>query len=72
MFYFKSWSNYYRVFHTILRYFAIYQLPAEHGHGTEYKAPSNTQNRWKRMDPLNVLNPGIGGTSANYKYNDSQ
>ena len=44
------------------------KLPAEHGHGTEYMAPSNTQNRWKSMDPLNVMNPGIGGTSSKYKY----
>ncbi len=44
------------------------KLPAEHGHGTEYMAPSSTQNRWKSMDPLNVMNPGIGGTSSKYKY----
>eukprot|EP00560_Eucampia_antarctica_P003910 CAMPEP_0197837016 /NCGR_PEP_ID=MMETSP1437-20131217/30837_1 /TAXON_ID=49252 ORGANISM="Eucampia antarctica, Strain CCMP1452" /NCGR_SAMPLE_ID=MMETSP1437 /ASSEMBLY_ACC=CAM_ASM_001096 /LENGTH=688 /DNA_ID=CAMNT_0043443689 /DNA_START=33 /DNA_END=2099 /DNA_ORIENTATION=- len=44
------------------------KLPAEHGHGTEYKAPVETQKRWKRMDPLNVMNPGIGGTSAKFKY----
>lgn len=44
------------------------KLPAEHGHGTEYKAPKETQQRWKRMDPLNVMNPGIGGTSAKPKY----
>eukprot|EP00929_Paragymnodinium_shiwhaense_P023701 TRINITY_DN14781_c0_g1_i1.p1 TRINITY_DN14781_c0_g1~~TRINITY_DN14781_c0_g1_i1.p1 ORF type:complete len:663 (+),score=158.98 TRINITY_DN14781_c0_g1_i1:125-2113(+) len=42
------------------------KLPAEHGHGTEYKAPSDTQQRWKKMDPLNVMNPGVGGMS-NYK-----
>jgi D-lactate dehydrogenase (quinone) len=44
------------------------KLPAEHGHGTEYMAPLETQQRWKQMDPLNVLNPGIGGLSSNYKY----
>ena len=44
------------------------KLPAEHGHGTEYIAPPETQQRWKNMDPLNVLNPGIGGLSNNYKY----
>jgi len=44
------------------------KLPAEHGHGTEYKAPKETQQRWQRMDPLNVMNPGIGGTSAKSKY----
>jgi D-lactate dehydrogenase len=44
------------------------RLPAEHGHGTEYVAPRETQERWKRMDPLNVLNPGIGGMSPKYRY----
>lgn len=44
------------------------KLPAEHGHGTEYVAPKETQERWKRMDPLNVLNPGVGGLSEKYKY----
>lgn len=44
------------------------RLPAEHGHGTEYKAPQDTQERWKKMDPLNVLNPGIGGLSSRYCY----
>jgi len=47
------------------------KLPAEHGHGTEYAAPKDTQKRWKRMDPLNVLNPGIGGLSSNYKYGEN-
>ena len=46
------------------------KLPAEHGHGTEYVAPPDTQRRWKRMDPLNVLNPGVGGTSENFRYMD--
>jgi D-lactate dehydrogenase len=44
------------------------RLPAEHGHGTEYVAPIETQDRWRKMDPLNVLNPGIGGLSPMYKY----
>jgi D-lactate dehydrogenase len=44
------------------------RLPAEHGHGTEYEAPKETQKRWMNMDPLNVMNPGIGGLSAKYKY----
>jgi D-lactate dehydrogenase (quinone) len=44
------------------------KLPAEHGHGTEYIAPPEAQQRWKRMDPLNVLNPGIGGLSEKYRY----
>jgi D-lactate dehydrogenase len=46
------------------------KLPAEHGHGTEYKAPPATQERWKKMDPLNALNPGIGGLSEKYCYKE--
>lgn len=46
------------------------KLPAEHGHGTEYHAPRATQQRWKRMDPLNVMNPGVGGLSYKYKYKE--
>mmetsp|Transcript_4894 Transcript_4894/g.7436 ORF Transcript_4894/g.7436 Transcript_4894/m.7436 type:complete len:696 (+) Transcript_4894:104-2191(+) len=46
------------------------KLPAEHGHGTEYDAPKESQDRWKTMDPLNVMNPGIGGLSAKFKYKD--
>lgn len=50
------------------------KLPAEHGHGTEYTAPPETQARWKRVDPLNVLNVGIGGLSSepNYKEGEEQ
>jgi len=44
------------------------KLPAEHGHGTEYHAPKDTQQRWMKMDPLNVMNPGIGGLSSKFKY----
>jgi len=44
------------------------RLPAEHGHGTEYHAPEATQQRWMAMDPLNVMNPGVGGLSYNKKY----
>lgn len=44
------------------------KLPAEHGHGTEYKAPKDMQERWKKMDPLNIMNPGVGGTSYNKAY----
>lgn len=46
------------------------KLPAEHGHGTEYTAPPATQQRWQRMDPLNVLNPGIGGLSEQFRYQE--
>jgi len=44
------------------------RLPAEHGHGTEYRAPADTQQRWMKMDPLNVMNPGVGGLSTKYRY----
>lgn len=43
-------------------------LPAEHGHGTEYCAPISTQDRWKRIDPTNTMNPGVGGLPYEYKY----
>ena len=46
------------------------KLPAEHGHGTEYVAPLETQERWRKMDPLNVMNPGIGGLSSDPKYKE--
>jgi D-lactate dehydrogenase len=44
------------------------KLPAEHGHGLEYHAPKDTQQRWQNMDPLNVMNPGVGDLSSNYRY----
>jgi D-lactate dehydrogenase len=44
------------------------KLPAEHGHGTEYTAPPETLKRWQKMDPLNVLNPGVGGLSTKREY----
>jgi len=44
------------------------RLPAEHGHGTEYKAPAETRARWQAMDPLNVFNPGVGGLSVERRY----
>jgi len=40
------------------------KLPAEHGHGTEYEAPVESQQRWKRIDPTNTMNPGVGHTSC--------
>jgi D-lactate dehydrogenase (quinone) len=46
------------------------RLPAEHGHGTEYVAPPATQERWRNMDPLNVLNPGIGGLARGFRYKE--
>ena len=44
------------------------RLPSEHGHGTEYIAPAATKERWMEMDPLNVMNPGVGGLSTKYRY----
>jgi D-lactate dehydrogenase len=44
------------------------RLPAEHGHGTEYHAPADTIKRWMGMDPMNVMNPGVGGSSYNKNY----
>jgi D-lactate dehydrogenase (quinone) len=54
----------------VIEYECDGKLPAEHGHGTEYIAPHTTQERWKRMDPLNIFNPGIGGLSYNFRYKD--
>lgn len=33
-----------------------------------YVAPPEMQARWKRMDPLNVFNPGIGGLPCTRRY----
>ena len=44
------------------------KLPAEHGHGTEYTAPPVVQQRWRNMDPRNVLNPGVGGLEYGKDY----
>lgn len=44
------------------------RLPAEHGHGTEYQAPEETRKRWMAMDPLNLMNPGVGGLPSTYRY----
>uniref|UniRef100_A0A0G4H3Q1 FAD-binding PCMH-type domain-containing protein n=1 Tax=Chromera velia CCMP2878 TaxID=1169474 RepID=A0A0G4H3Q1_9ALVE len=37
------------------------RLPSEHGHGTEYEAPPDTQARWRDLDPTNTFLPGLGG-----------
>mmetsp|Transcript_33437 Transcript_33437/g.73149 ORF Transcript_33437/g.73149 Transcript_33437/m.73149 type:complete len:641 (-) Transcript_33437:432-2354(-) len=44
------------------------KLPAEHGHGIEYPAPKEMLQRWQKMDPLNVMNPGVGGLSVSRRY----
>jgi D-lactate dehydrogenase len=39
------------------------RYPAEHNFGHEYTAPSEVQTHYHDLDPDNVFNPGIGGTS---------
>jgi D-lactate dehydrogenase (quinone) len=46
------------------------RLPAEHGHGTEYAAPVETEQRWRRMDPTNTMNPGVGRMDARRWYGE--
>ena len=46
------------------------KLPAEHGFGTEYKAPEEVKRRWRKMDPLNVMNPGVGGLPVARRYGE--
>jgi D-lactate dehydrogenase len=38
-------------------------LPAEHNYGRLYHAPESLEAHFKELDPHNVFNPGIGGTS---------
>ena len=57
-----------RAFKKSVEHEAHGRLPAEHGHGTEYHAPEPTQKRWMKMDPLNVMNPGVGGLPSTYRY----
>lgn len=45
-------------------------LPAEHGHGVEYKAPDVALHRLRSMDPTNVFNPGVGCDSTRPFYKD--
>ena len=46
------------------------RLPAEHGHGSEYRAPVDTELRWRQMDPTNTMNPGVGLTSTQKFYKE--
>ena len=39
------------------------EFPAEHNVGHEYKAKPVLTNLYKKLDPTNSFNPGIGGTS---------
>lgn len=38
-------------------------LPAEHNYGRLYQLPPALESHFKDLDPCNVFNPGIGGTS---------
>jgi D-lactate dehydrogenase len=39
------------------------EYPAEHNVGHEYFAKSDLKNFYKKLDPTNSFNPGIGKTS---------
>ncbi|MBO1256839.1 D-lactate dehydrogenase [Alteromonas sp. 5E99-2] len=41
------------------------EYPAEHNVGHEYAAKETLQNFYKKLDPTNAFNPGIGRTSKN-------
>lgn len=43
-------------------------LPAEHGHGTEYSGTPAFQKKLVKSDPLNIMNPGVAGTSSKRNY----
>jgi D-lactate dehydrogenase len=44
------------------------KLPVEDGFGDKWEAPNEVKQRWELLDPLNLLNPGVGGTSTEYRY----
>ena len=41
------------------------EYPAEHNVGHEYNAKTNLLKFYKKLDPTNSFNPGIGKTSKN-------
>eukprot|EP00536_Pseudo-nitzschia_multiseries_P002428 jgi/Psemu1/183545/e_gw1.32.163.1 len=43
-------------------------LAYEQGVDTHAAKMELKHNRWKKMDPLNVMNPGVGGLSTRYRY----
>ena len=45
------------------------EYPAEHNVGHEYLAKSSLSNFYKKLDPTNGFNPGIGGTSKRKNWN---
>lgn len=38
-------------------------LPAEHNYGRLYPAPASLESHFKKLDPTNMFNPGVGETS---------
>ena len=44
------------------------KFPAEHNVGHFYKAEKHHKNFFKKLDPTNIFNPGIGRTSKKSFY----
>ena len=44
------------------------EYPAEHNVGHEYLLKASLKKFYRELDPTNVFNPGIGGTSKNKKW----
>ena len=45
------------------------EYPAEHNVGHEYKAKKSLVDFYKKLDPTNTFNPGIGNTSKSKYWN---
>ena len=45
------------------------EYPAEHNVGHEYKAKKSLVDFYKKLDPTNSFNPGIGNTSKSKYWN---
>ncbi|XPP26954.1 MAG: D-lactate dehydrogenase [Leucobacter sp.] len=43
-------------------------IPAEHNYGRLYELPPSLEEHFKQLDPFNVFNPGIGGTSPKKRW----
>ena len=67
---FKKGSDLVEMKALLLKYFDSKgaKYPAEHNVGHQYKAESSLQNFYKKLDPTNTFNPGIGKMS---KYKQS-
>lgn len=44
------------------------KLPAEHNFGHQYEADENVKDFYKKLDPTNTFNPGVGKMSKNKNY----